>query len=626
MAGKWNLANRSKDAQTPQHLIRFGLEHEHSLREIHLACDLHHLIVRYAFGFGKDCQWVTAERAVSENVELEKSICCHGEESLPQRSTKSTKWILILSGFCAFLEACFLIPPKEVLMDLGILNTIIALVVVLLVLSLLVQAIQTLVKKLLKLKSRQIEGSLKDLYEQVVDVPQTGTTPSAPVLAGFWSKLKALIGIKPTTPAGNAADLFKEKVLEQFKNIGRKTLLGNAVLDSLSKEDLFKVMGKLESEDFFPDYVKKFQVLCDQIEELRVALVDKIAKDPTLHGTASTKIAEVRSILAPIFNNVTAILEGNKVKPKVLFADLLRIGKLDIHGLLSLFDEAQQAITKEKEAATTSGNTVEVAALQKLSDELAQVTRLLGDLSQNFVNAVAPLRNKIDQVELWFDTVTQSFDERYTRHMRTASILISLIVVVFLNANFFQVYRSLSRNEMQRNLVADAGANLLNDLKTAQAAKANPVTSPNPNASPTPTPKTEEELKKDFQAIDTLAGSYEGFGFKPLSGEQVSKFLWSLGVWTKPWGTWGGFRLSKETRDGQEVSIWTAQDGAQWWESRKENLSTLVGWAIMVMLLSVGAPFWQDALESLFGIKNLLRQKSATQNVETQSGAGQPRE
>jgi len=43
------------------------------------------------------------------------------------------------------------------------------------------------------------------------------------------------------------------------------------------------------------------------------------------------------------------------------------------------------------------------------------------------------------------------------------------------------------------------------------------------------------------------------------------------------------------------------------------------------MLLSVGAPFWQDTLESLFGIKNLLRQRSGTENIETESGAGQPR-
>jgi 3-methyladenine DNA glycosylase Tag len=55
------------------------------------------------------------------------------------------------------------------------------------------------------------------------------------------------------------------------------------------------------------------------------------------------------------------------VKPRVLFADLLRIGKLDIHGLLSLFDEAQQAIRNEKEIAATANNAIEVAALQKLS-------------------------------------------------------------------------------------------------------------------------------------------------------------------------------------------------------------------------------------------------------------------
>jgi hypothetical protein len=523
-------------------------------------------------------------------------------------------------------------------MDLGILNTVIALVIVLLVLSLLVQAVQALVKKLLKLKSRQIEDSLKDLYEQVVDVPQTAATSAAPRSARFWSGLKRLVGLKTPAIVKTPSELFKEKVLQQFKNIGRKTLLGNPVLDSLSKEDLFKVMGKLESEEFFPDYIKKFQVLCDQIEELRKALVEKIAADPILRGTASTKIAEVRSILAPIFNNVTAIVEGNKVKPRVLFADLLRLSKLDVRGLLALIDQAQQGISKEKETATQAGNTVEVTALQKLSDELVQVTKLLGDLSQNFVNAVAPLRNKIDQVELWFDTVTQSFDERYTRHMRTASIIISAIVVILLNANFFQVYRGLARNEIQRNMIADAGADLVNQLKEAQATTAKPAAyptptaTPYPDASPSPTPKTLEELKKDFQTIDSLVGSYESFGFKLLSGEQVRSFLWSIGIWTRPWPDdngyygWYGFKLTKETVGGREIAHWNVQNRSEWWASRKGDGITFVGWAIMVMLLSVGAPFWQDALESLFGIKNLLRQKSATQNVETKSGTGQPKE
>lgn len=512
-------------------------------------------------------------------------------------------------------------------MDLGILNTVIALVVVLLVLSLLVQAIQTLLKKLLKLKSRQIEDSLKDLYEQVVGT-QTEPPPALPILSKVWSTIKRVLRMKTSAVPATAAEVFKDKVLDQFKNIGRQTLFGNPVLDSLSKSDLFKVMGKLESEDFFPDYVTKFQVLCDRIDDLRKS-IDTITDDPMLRGAASTKIAEIRSILAPIFNNVSTILDGKQVRPKVLFADLLRLGKLDVHGLLELVDQAQQAIGKETEIATQAHNDGEVAALQKLSSELAQVAKLIGDLSQKFVDAVSPLRNKIEQVELWFDTVTQSFDERYTRHMRTISLVISIVVVIMLNANFFQVYKSLSKNEIQRDMLSDAGQNLLKDN---QASPPQRVVSPSPDGSMSPSPNQEAELKKDLQEIDSLVGTYQGFGFKPLSAEELQSFVWSTGLWTRPWPDdygnhgWGGFKLVKELSDSGETAHWQAQNGQEWWESRKDNVATIIGWAIMVMLLSVGAPFWQDALESLFGIKNLLRQKSATQNIESESGAGQPKE
>ncbi len=540
-------------------------------------------------------------------------------------------------------------------MDLGILNTIIALVVVLLVLSLLVQAIQTLLKKLLKLKSRQIEDSLKDLYEQVVSTPLPANASGAnlPVLSrtSLLAKVWAWIRRKPLLTT--QADDFKDKVLEQFKSIGRKTLFGNAVLDSLSKGDLFKVMGKLESEDFLPDYVVKFQLLCNRVNDLRKA-IDAITDDPALRGAAGTKFAEIRSILAPIFNNVAAILDGEQVKSKVLFADLIQLSRLDVHALLELLDKAQEANRKETELAVAAGNTGEVAALQKLSDAMAQVAKLIGDLSQKFVDAVSPLRNKIDQVELWFDTVTQSFDERYARHMRTVSIIISILVVVFLNANFFQVYKSLSQNEIQRNMIADAGVGVLAELKKANDASAQPAASPSPRpaanpaaaraaaatatpaASPSPdaspTPNTVAELRKNLQEIDSLVGTYEGFGFKPLSLEQFKAFLWSTGIWTKPFAddnnnhSWAGMNFSKEVKDGKEIVHWQAQNGEEWWQDRKQNVVTLVGWAIMVMLLSVGAPFWQDVLESLFGIKNLLRQKSGTQNIESKSGAGQPKE
>jgi len=41
----------------------------------------------------------------------------------------------------------------------------------------------------------------------------------------------------------------------------------------------------------------------------------------------------------------------------------------------------------------------------------------------------------------------------------------------------------------------------------------------------------------------------------------------------------------------ENVYTWQNQTPEQWWGSRKRDVTTLVGWAIMVMLLSVGAPF-----------------------------------
>ncbi len=531
-------------------------------------------------------------------------------------------------------------------MDLGILNTVIALVIILLVLSLLVQSVQTVIKKIWKLKSKQIADSLKDLYEQAIG----GATPEQP----------AEPGTGPASPS--PAEQFKDRVLEQFKNIGRKTAFGRPVLDSLSKQDLFKVMGKLELEQFFPEYVTKFQFLCDHVVAMRKAIED-LSNNDKLRGAASSKLAEIRAILAPIFTNVESVLQGTQVKPRVLFADLLRLGKLNVRDVLELLDQAQVAITQEKEAAAKANNTAEVQELETLSNGLVNVAKLIGDFTQKFDAAVSPLRQKLDQVEIWFDTVTQSFDERYARHMRTVSICISIGIVIVLNANFFRVYKNISANEVQRNLIVDSGPAI---LKHASESRNTPAESATANATPTPV-NIKEEIERTRQEIDLLSNAYQGFGFTPLTGQQIRSFLWSTGIWTAFWEgkgrdnnptpAWWGLTLARNEKgvpvnddnvpvlaDCQEVDkngqplldsqqrpmnctpAWRLQTRGEWWESLKGDFVTLIGWTIMVMLLSVGAPFWQDALESLFGIKNLLRQRSATQNIEIQSGAGQTKE
>ena len=77
-----------------------------------------------------------------------------------------------------------------------ILDNLIAMVVVLLILSLVVQSIQSGLKKLLKIKSRQIEDSLIDLFEHVLNkAPSIRLFPSAISYSANLVLAKASLGV-----------------------------------------------------------------------------------------------------------------------------------------------------------------------------------------------------------------------------------------------------------------------------------------------------------------------------------------------------------------------------------------------------------------------------------------------
>ena len=149
-------------------------------------------------------------------------------------------------------------------------------------------------------------------------------------------------------------------------------------------------------------------------------------------------------------------------------------------------------------------------------------------------------------------------------------------------------------------------------------------------------------IKETHKDIDELTRTYEGFGFTPLTWNQVYTSYQSLLRSRTPVRNADGDILNAAgkpvpahcddaegaavTDENSCIPAWRTLSTTEWWGDRRGDIFTIFGWAIMTMLLSVGAPFWQDTLESLFGIKNLLRQKSGTQNVEAKSGTGQPRE
>ena len=484
--------------------------------------------------------------------------------------------------------------------DLAILNVLIAMVIVILVLSLVVQSIQTLTKKVFKLKSRSILNSLEDLFETI------GSRQEAEGAAAVEAR------------AEKAKELVND-VTGKLKEMGRKSLFGRPMLDSLAKGDLLKVLTRVKAEDLLPGAVGNFQAVLAGITELK-AEVSRI-ETSLLTGEASARFAAMQGAIMPLIHDLEALARGGNIDPAVFFGDLYRLRQIKAGEVLTILGEVQQGVSKDLTAArtavdesqkalaaannqeqielATARNEQEIGKLQAVEAVDAGLKRIasrIAALSTAFDAAFAPLFARLEQVEVWYDTVMQGFEERYTRHMRSVGIAISIAVVVVLNANFFNIYRSIKFDPVKTALIVKEGEKL---IATAPAPSASPSPSPSPTESPAAgvttgvggSPATGDttvaELKKEAQEVQKLTGLYQSFGINPLSRQQIGDFF-------------------------------------QWRWRWRDLTETFLGWAIMVMLLSAGAPFWQDTLESLFGLKNLLRKRSDTKNIEEEKG-GQPK-
>ncbi len=152
-----------------------------------------------------------------------------------------------------------------------------------------------------------------------------------------------------------------------------------------------------------------------------------------------------------------------------------------------------------------------------------------------------------------------SLEERYARSMKTVAIVISFVVVVTLNANLFAIYRQISGDQVMRDALVASADDVLKKLEEQK-----------------PPDQQIGDVKQALQEVKANVSLYTDFGFK---GPQ-----WISDAW--------------KTREGATLY---------------QMFEALLGWIVMTTLLSVGAPFWQDTLESLFGLKNMLRQKQPSE-------------
>ncbi|MFN0109107.1 MAG: hypothetical protein ACKVZH_09680 [Blastocatellia bacterium] len=434
----------------------------------------------------------------------------------------------------------------------SVLDNLIAIVVVILVLSLIVQSVQAVIKKMLQVKSLQVEQSLVHLFHYVVGEDATG-------FINTWLNrlpmVRAIISIfkkkAPYLDAGEKIQSLYQALEKEMIKAGRVTTTGKVALSSVSKDDLLKFLSNIplsEITSLFPQQdAKKLSALAAQLDKAQQAVNDFNEK----HGALieKTPLAKIQEPLTQMLAHASELFDAGL--SNVRLGDMAKLGGMEVseaQKLLSALPASmQQSISHLEETAKADAQ----QALQKLAEVMKPVEKGL----QEILWLPEQMSGYLNKAGDWYDTIMQSLQDRYARSMKTVAIVISFAVVVTLNANLFAIYRQISGDQFMRDALVASADDVLQKLEAQKAPD-----------------QQLGDVKQAIQQVKANASLYTGFGFK---GPQ-----WMGEAW-------------KERANASLYQMFEA----------------LLGWIVMTTLLSVGAPFWQDTLESLFGLKNMLRQK-----------------
>ena len=148
----------------------------------------------------------------------------------------------------------------------------------------------------------------------------------------------------------------------------------------------------------------------------------------------------------------------------------------------------------------------------------------------------------IGGLDLWFDLSKRAFQEHYERRMKPWAVGISAVVVLSLNANLLDVYKEFSRNKTLREAGIAMAQQYVTSPRERFEFKADTVTT-----------RTNEETTQNIRAqVDSIDAILDTKAFQ----------------------------------------IWRWENSNIGDDMRERFLYTIVGWLTMILLVSLGAPFW----------------------------------
>ncbi len=197
--------------------------------------------------------------------------------------------------------------------------------------------------------------------------------------------------------------------------------------------------------------------------------------------------------------------------------------------------------------------------------ESVPVTALPG-LPVGEAEAKSALATIADQAHKWFPLAVRPVDQRYRRRMRVMALLSSALVVIPMNAGADRMF-GLARTDPAFRAVVDSM------VATVQAIPDTAVVPDTANLLVT-------RRLGDSSAADTTGADTASAG-----GIRNARAAAAL-------------ELLRADRSGFfNPPAWRDLGRFSWW----------LGIVLSVLLVSLGAPFWHDLLESIFGLKNRIQ-------------------
>lgn len=190
--------------------------------------------------------------------------------------------------------------------------------------------------------------------------------------------------------------------------------------------------------------------------------------------------------------------------------------------------------------------------------------------------AKAALAAIADQAHKWFPLAVRPVDARYRRRMRVLALVSSALIVIPANAGAGRMF-GLARTDASFRATVDSMITALESIPDTATVPdtANQVVTRGP-ADTTPADTTAAAADTTVEAADTATSPAAARNARAAAALDLLRADRS------------GFFAPPARADLGRLS---------WW----------LGIVISILLVSMGAPFWHDVLESIFGFKNRIR-------------------